>query len=162
METHTLDHFLIDHPFFAGLPEDDVAFIAGCGRNMVFSPHDVIGRTGEPADRFYVLRAGHVSIELLVPGRPPLTIQTLGEGDIFGWSWLIPPYVWKFDAHAIEKTRAIALEGKCLRAKCESDPRLGYELMRRFTEVMTQRLTATRLQLMDIYGDATSAPKAND
>ncbi len=153
METHQLDHFLKQHPFFAGLPAEDLEFIAGCGKNVVFNPDDVVGQTGRPADQFFILRAGRVAIEMFVPGRGLLTIQTLSEGDVFGWSWLIAPHVWKFDAHAICKTRAIALDGRCLREKCEREPRLGYELMKRFAQVMTQRLMATRLQLLDLYGN---------
>lgn len=159
METHQLDHFLKDHPFFAGLPPEDLAFIAACGKNVVFNPDDVICQTGKNADLFYILRDGRVAIEMMVPGRGPLTIQTLGEGDVFGWSWLIPPHVWKFDSHALTKTRAVALNGKCLREKCEQEPRLGFALMKRFSQVMTQRLAATRLQLLDLYGNQPSEPE---
>jgi hypothetical protein len=77
----------------------------------------------------------------------------LGEGEILGWSWLIPPYNWHFDARAVELTRAIALDGKCLRNKCEQDHDLGYELLKRFAHIMEQRLQATRLQLLDVYGN---------
>lgn len=153
METHQLDHFLKDHPFFDGLQPEDLAFIASCGKNVVFHPNDVVCQTGKPADQFYILRDGHVAIEMVLPGQGPLTLQTLGEGDVFGWSWLIPPHIWKFDAHAILQTRAVALDGRCLREKCEEEPRLGFELMKRFSQVMTQRLAAARLQLLDLYGN---------
>jgi CRP-like cAMP-binding protein len=83
-----------------------------------------------------------------------LTIETLGEGDLLGWSWLFPPYRWQFDALAIEAVRAIAMDGKCLREKCEKDHDLGYDLMKRFSRIMTLRLQAARLQLLDIYGDS--------
>jgi len=78
-------------------------------------------------------------------------IETLEEGDILGWSWLIPPYLWRFDARIVEPTRAIALDGKCLRMKCDENHDLGYELLKRFAHIVTQRLQATRLQLLDIY-----------
>jgi CRP-like cAMP-binding protein len=96
-----------------------------------------------------------VALEIVAPQRGPIIVETLGEGDILGWSWLIPPYNWHFDARAVELTRAIALDGKCLRTKCEADHDLGYELLKRFTNIMEQRLEATRLQLLDIYGDNT-------
>jgi CRP-like cAMP-binding protein len=76
----------------------------------------------------------------------------LAAGEVLGWSWLIPPYHWKFDARAIEQTRALALDGKCLRTKCEEDHDLGYELLKRFAQIMEERLQATRLQLLDVYG----------
>jgi CRP/FNR family transcriptional regulator, cyclic AMP receptor protein len=79
-------------------------------------------------------------------------IQTVGSGDVLGWSWLIPPYRWRFDARTVERTRAIALNGQCLRTKCDDSPRLGYELLKRVTSVFAERLLATRLQLLDVYG----------
>ena len=81
-----------------------------------------------------------------------MMIQTIDEGDVLGWSWLFPPYVWHFDVKAVELTRAIAMDGECLRNKCEEDHELGYEIMKRFSHVMVNRLSATRLQLLDIYG----------
>jgi hypothetical protein len=79
-------------------------------------------------------------------------LQTLSAHDIVGVSWLIPPYRWAYDARAIELTRAIALDGACLRQKCEADHDLGYELMKRFVPILVQRLQASRLQMLDVYG----------
>ena len=93
METQQLDRVLKEHPFFDGLADEDLALIAGCGGNVDFEPDEVVCRTGQSAEHFYVLRYGHVSIELVAPGRGPLTLQTLGEGDVIGWSWLISPHV---------------------------------------------------------------------
>ncbi len=75
-------------------------------------------------------------------------------GDILGWSWLFPPYRWSVEARAVQQVRAIKLDGECLRGKCELDPAMGYELMKRFSQIMLQRLEAARLQLLDIYGKA--------
>jgi CRP-like cAMP-binding protein len=108
-------------------------------------------RDGDDANTFYVIRAGRVAIEIFSPKRGPITVQTVREGEVLGWSWLFPPYKWHFDARALELTRAISLDGKCLRNKCEEDHDLGYELMKRFSEVMIQRLQATRLQVLDLY-----------
>ena len=82
---------------------------------------------------------------------PPITVQTIREGEILGWSWLIPPYRWRFDAKAADLTRAIALDGKCLRTKSEEDHDLGYELMKRFAGIIVERLESARLQLLDVY-----------
>jgi CRP-like cAMP-binding protein len=98
-----------------------------------------------------MIRQGKVAIEILAPELGPITVQTVGEGDVLGWSWLIPPYRWRFGARAVELTRAITLDGKCLRQKSEEDHDLGYELLKRFSGIIVERLEATRLQLLDIY-----------
>ena len=120
-----------------------------------FEADELIIREGEEADHFYLIREGKVSLEVFVPGRGRLIIQTLGSGDILGWSWLVPPYRWMFDARAAEMTRAIVLDGKCLRDKCEADHELGYELLKRVTPVLGQGLDATRVRLVDIYSTST-------
>ncbi len=81
-----------------------------------------------------------------------MIIETLGPGEVVGWSWLFPPYRWHFDAVALEPVRAVALDGLCLHAKCEENPRLGFDLTRRFAGVLVDRLQATRLRLLDMYG----------
>ena len=115
-------------------------------------PETFIYREGEDADHFYILRAGKVALEIHGSGRETITIETLGEGDVLGWAWLVPPYCWHADAHVLELTRAIALDGKCLRNKCQDDHSLGYELMMRIVPLITHQLQATQLQLMDVYG----------
>jgi hypothetical protein len=80
-------------------------------------------------------------------------VNTVAEGEVMGWSWLVPPYRWHFDGKAIDFVRAIALDGKCLRTKCEKDHDLGYELLKRFSEMMSHRLDAARMQLIDLYDD---------
>jgi len=144
---------LAEHPFFKGLDQKKLQFIAGCAKNVRFDEGKFLFREGEDANTFYVIRAGKVAIEIFSPKRGALTIQTLREGDVLGWSWLFPPYRWHFDAKALELTRAISLDGKCLRDKCEEDHDLGYELMKRFSDVMIQRLQATRLQVLDLYAE---------
>jgi CRP-like cAMP-binding protein len=99
-----------------------------------------------------VIRRGDVALETYVPQQGPLTIETLHDGDLVGWSWLVPPYRTTFDARALAETHTVSFDGACLRAKCEADHNLGYELMTRFTAVIVQRLQATRLRLLDVYG----------
>lgn len=149
----TLDALLGDCPVFTGLDEATLELIAGCGRNVRFAAEQPLFREGEPADTFYVLRHGAVSLEMRVPARRPLVIETLHDGDVVGWSWLVPPYRWAFDARAAVPTAAVALDGACLREKCLEDPALGYELLQRFSQVMVERLQAARLRLLDVYGD---------
>lgn len=141
-----------EHEFFRGLEPPYLELIAGCGRNVHFRPGERIFGEGEPADTFYVIREGKVAIEVNAPQRGPILIETLGAGEVLGWSWLFPPYRWSFDSRSLDETRAVALDGACLRGKCEDDSHLGYELMGRFARIMQERLQATRLQLLDVYG----------
>ena len=148
----TLEPYLAEHPFLKGLDPRHLNIIVGCASNVRFDAEQYILREGEEATNFYIIHHGKVALEIFTSDRGPITIQTIGEGDVLGWSWLIPPYQWHYDARAIEPTSAIALDAKCLRIKCEEDHDLGYELLKRFTRVITQRLEATRLQLLDVYG----------
>jgi len=150
----TLEPLLRDHKFFAGLDPGYLSLIAGCAANEVFPADAFLFREGEPAQTFYLIREGKVALEIAAPGRGALVVQTLGEGDVAGFSWLIAPHRWEFDGRAIERVRAVRMDGACLRGRCEEDPRLGYDLMRRFAVLTTNRLQATRLQLLDVYGHA--------
>lgn len=152
----TLERILAEHPFFKELEKPYLQLLVGCASNVRFNAGEVIFREGEQANLFYLIRQGKVAVETFAPGRGPIIIQTLGEGELLGWSWLIAPYRWRFDGRAVELTRAIALDGECLRGKCEEDHNLGYELMKRVAHVMEQRLQATRLQLLDVYGSVRS------
>ena len=147
----TLERIIAEHPFFAGLESYYTGLLVGCGANVRFHPGTYIFKEGEEANEFYLIRSGRVALEIFAPQHKPVAIETLEEGDILGWSWLLPPYLWKFHAHAIQDTRAIALDGKCLRTKCEQNHDLGYEVLKRFAQIMERRLEATRLQLLDVY-----------
>ena len=147
-----LDGYVRQHPFFAGLGEDDITLLAGCARNVIFKAGTYLFHTGDPADEFYLIRHGRVALEISAPGRNPVTILTLGEGEVVGVSWLLPPYRWNYDARAVELVRAIGMDAKCLRTKCDSDHDLGYQMMLRFVPLLIKRLQATRMQILDIYG----------
>ena len=149
-----LERFVMEHPFFAGLEEGFLGLVCGCARNAVFQAGDYLFHEGAPADQFYLLRHGRVGLEITVPGRSAVTFQTLVAGEIVGVSWLFPPYRWTYDARALELTRAIALDAACLRGKCEQDHELGYDLMKRFVPVVVERLHATRMQILDVYGNS--------
>ncbi len=147
----TLERILQEHSFARGLEDRYVQLLVGCASNVRFDPGQIIFREGEEAKQFYLVREGKVAVELFAAQHGPITILTVGEGEVVGWSWLIPPYRWAFDARAIEPTRALALDGKCLREKSERDHDLGYELLKRISHVMEERLQATRLQLLNLY-----------
>ena len=148
----TIEVLLRDVPFFAGLSDEHLELIAGCGTNQHFDANDILFREGDQADNFYVIRHGTVALETFVPARGSITIETLEEGELIGWGWLFPPFRWHFDARALEVVRATAFDGACLRGKCDADPVLGYQLMSRFAQVLIERLQWTRLRLLDIYG----------
>jgi CRP-like cAMP-binding protein len=150
----TIEQFLPDHPFFAGLDAASLAIVAGCARNVSFAPGEYLFRTAHPADQFFVVRRGRVALEVHSPASGTMVVDTADAGDVVGWSWLVPPYSWLFDARAVEPTGAVAFDGLCLRGKCEEDPRLGYELMKLVSQVMFSRLVAARVRLLDLYGDA--------
>jgi CRP-like cAMP-binding protein len=148
----TLDRVVLESSVFTGMNDLYAEQLAGCSRTVGFEAGETLFREGEPADVFYVLRRGRVALELYVPGRGPLTIETIEAGSVVGWSWLFAPHVWHFDARAVAPVRAVAVDGACIRGKCDDDPALGYELMQRFSAVLLERLNATRLRLADLYG----------
>jgi CRP-like cAMP-binding protein len=151
-----IEKLLKEHPFFAGMDPSDLATIAGCGSNVRFEAGEFICREGEDANYCYAIRAGRVALELNSE-RGDIVIQTLDQDDMLGWSWMIPPFRWAFDARAIDVVRAVRFDCACLRAKCDDDPRMGYDFMKRFTKIIVDRLEAMRLQVLDMYGKHTSA-----
>lgn len=152
MDKRTVEQLVSEHPFFAGLAADDLAMVAGCAQNAHFGEDDFLFRQGQPADRFFLVRHGRVAIEVHDPAGGAVVVDTADDGDVVGWSWLIPPYRWVFDARAVTSTSAVSFDGACLRGKCDADPRLGYLLMQRVSAVMFQRLEAARVRLLDMYG----------
>ena len=148
-----LDRIVREHPFFAGLSEDRIQLVAGCARNVRFEPGQYLFRTNEAADEFYLLRHGRVALELTSPGRGQVTFETAMPGQIVGLGWLIPPYRRTSDARAVELVRAISMDAKCLRGKCDADHDLGYEMMLRFVPQLVERLYQARLQILDVYGN---------
>ena len=147
-----LEQLLAQHPFFSDMSEQARGLIAGCTSNRVFHDGDYIMREGDPAEQFYLVRHGNVALEINIPGRKALVIETLHDGEVLGWSWLVPPYRVRFDARAVGLVRSFSIDGKCLRGKCEEDCQLGYEFYKHFLPLVVDRLTAARLQMIDIYG----------
>ena len=152
MQVRDIRELLESHPFFAGLRGTDLDLIAGCGTNVHYRAGELLFEEGAPADTFYVLRRGKVAIETHAPQQPTIVLATHRAGDVIGWSWLLPPHRSTFDARAAEATSVIALDGVCLRGKCEDDTDLGFRLMQRFAQLATEDLQAARLQLLDLYG----------
>ncbi len=148
----TIAELLAEYPLTKGLSPEHLELIAGCAQNKAFGPGSYVFREGDPADTFYAIHKGRVALELFCATRGEITVETLHDGDILGWSWLFPPYRVAFDARVVEPTAVLAFDGACLRGKTEMDHELGYQLMKRMARVFTDRLAATRRQLLDVYG----------
>ena len=152
MSAVTLEQMIASHPFFNGIEPTLLQLIAAGAKLRELPAGEMIFHQGEPVDRFYLLRTGRVALDIHTPRRGGHTIETIEDGEILGWSWLIPPFRWRFDARVVEPVTAIEIDGRQLREACELDHDLGYELYRRFATLIGQRLEATRIQLMDLYG----------
>jgi CRP/FNR family transcriptional regulator, cyclic AMP receptor protein len=148
----TIDTLLPEVTAFAGMEAGQLELMAACAVTRVFGDGEYLMREGDPADTFFVIRRGSVAIETHVPQRGALVVETLHDHELVGWSWLVPPYRTQFDVRANGTAHTIAFDGACLRGKCDADPGLGYELLRRFSAVLLERLQATRLRLLDVYG----------
>jgi CRP/FNR family cyclic AMP-dependent transcriptional regulator len=146
-----LERLLSDHPFFVGLDKTFLQLAYGFAKNVSFEAEQFIAHEGEAADHFYLLREGHVALQVYVPGRGAATFLTLGPGEVFGVNWLVPPFRWFYDVKSLDRTRLIGIDGQRLRNKCEADHHLGYGIMKRLAPLMINRLHATRLQLLDLY-----------
>ena len=152
----TLEPLLRDHPFLRELEPEYLALLAGCAANVRFREGSFMFREGEPAGQCFLIREGKMALEIDAPGRGSIIVQTLGAGDVTGFSWLLEPHQWEFDGRAVEPVRALALDGTCLRRKCADDPRLGFELTQLFARLAIRRLQATRLRLLDVYGNVNA------
>jgi CRP-like cAMP-binding protein len=152
MTVRSIVEYLSGHPFFAVLDAASVQELAGCARNEHIRAGQYLFREGGKAELFYVIMHGRIALELHGPGTGPLVLETVSNGEVLDWPWLIPPHQWAFDARAVEPTSVVSLESACLRAKCDADPRLGYELIQRVAQIMSDRLLATRVRLLDLYG----------
>lgn len=146
-----LEQALARHPFFLDFRPDHVAVLARCGREAIFDTGAFLFREGEPATAFFAVQRGRVALSSITPHEGLVTIQTVGDGDVLGWSWMLPPYRWQFGARAIEPTSVVAFDAACVRDALEQDHELGFHLMRRFAQVIATRLKATASQLVRAY-----------
>ena len=139
------------HPFLAGMNPRHLALLTDCAISVQLKKGQTILRQGEMADRFYLIESGKVVLESGEGFGEPVAVETLGAGDLLGWSWMFPPYVWHFTARAVEPTEAIFFYGTILRKYCEKDHSLGYELFKRITPIMMKRLQAARKKMLSVH-----------
>jgi CRP/FNR family transcriptional regulator, cyclic AMP receptor protein len=145
------------HAFLRGMPETYVAVLARACRSSAVRAGHRFFEEGGTADRFWLIRSGHVALDVSAPGRSRLIVETLGKGDLLGLSWLVPPCAWQFGAMAVQDTAAFELNAPAVLAACEGDPGLGYELLRRVMPAASSRLQAARIRMLDLYAGAGEA-----
>lgn len=144
---------LAAHPFLEGLPPSRIQDLSDLATEITVESGEYIFRSGDPASHCYMVTCGQVIVEIYDARKGPIEVQSMEAPCVLGWSWLIEPYTWCFDARAIQLTRMFALDAEQLRERCEASHELGYNLLKRFTKVLGERLHAARLQLLDLYGN---------
>jgi CRP/FNR family transcriptional regulator, cyclic AMP receptor protein len=145
------------HPFLAGMNHTQLTLLTDCAVARHFSRGQLILRQGEFAKGFYLIETGKAAVESQIGPGHPIVIQMIGAGDMLGWSWMFPPYVWQFSARAVEPTAALFFYATILRGYCEKDHSLGYELLKRISTVMVTRLHAAHDQLLSVYSNSRVA-----
>lgn len=151
MTAPSVEAILLQHPFFEDIEPKYIQEISEHAVPMRFATGQHIFRHGEAAHQFFLIRQGLVGLEVFKPAQRAVPLMTIGAGDVLGWSWLFPPYVWHLDANAIQETELIALDGLGLRQQCELNHELGYHIMRHSIQIIEQRFQAALMQLMDLY-----------
>jgi CRP-like cAMP-binding protein len=139
------------HAFLARLSEPHRARLVSVAKPFRAAPGEYLAREGQPAHAFYLIESGHVGISTHLGARGDLLLQTLGAGDVVGWSWLLPPYQWQFDARAGDAVAGLSLDAAWLREQCTQDHELGYHVLRQLLAVVSSRLVASRIRHLDIY-----------
>jgi CRP/FNR family transcriptional regulator, cyclic AMP receptor protein len=141
-----------DHPFFEGLGAELASAAEDLAKEQRFDTGEVVVSDGDPATTFFLVFQGKVALEVGTPEKPHLTIQTVGPGEVLGWSWLVPPYLWRFDARALKPTHVLAIDGAAFREVLSARPDQGYRFLVRLLPIIAERLENTRIQLLDIHG----------
>ena len=147
---------LAAHPFLRGMPAGQLSVLAEAARDVSFPARHRLFEDGGNATHFWLIRCGHVSLDLHVPGEGPVVIETVGMGELLGWSWLFPPYKWAFGAVAATAVEAFEFDAPAVRERCAADSQLGYELGQRIGRVLAQRLQAVRIRLIARSGYSAS------
>jgi CRP/FNR family transcriptional regulator, cyclic AMP receptor protein len=147
------------HPFLRGVPEHHVAWLAAHTRSVKVPDRHRLFEEGGTADRFWLIQAGQVALDTLIPGRGRVIIEYVSRGEVVGLSWLFPPYRWGFGAVTTQPLQAFELDAKAIRAECSRDPAFGHEITERFLHVTLHRLQATRNRLIDVSSHPEAHPE---
>jgi len=154
MSNQSTTEYLSAHEFFSEFSDDVLKFLCECSSTREIKKGQILFRQGENADKFFVVRNGCVSIQMPAIMGPTLEIQTLGKDQVLGWSWLISPYQWNFQTKAEEDSELLQFDGTAILARCEQEPKFGYELLKKFAGLMSVRLNAARQKMMDEWNPA--------
>ena len=138
----------------AGLSPAHRDLVAAAAVPVRFGARERLFREGTRAEGCWLIHDGCVALDLAIPGRGEVVVQTLGPGDVLGWSWLIPPYEWHFGAITTRATTATKLDTGQLHRLASEDPQFGYALALSMFQACAQRLQATRARLLDLYGSS--------
>jgi CRP-like cAMP-binding protein len=149
-----LIRYLQSHTIFSGLESEHLGVLADHAQERSAVAGELLFKQDEAAEHFYILLDGTIEVEVPAIMGPALIVQSLGADDILGWSWLIPPYKWAFEAKVRNDSRVLVFDGKALLQHCEEHNDFGYALMKRFTALMSERLHAARLKMMDNWAPA--------
>ena len=143
---------LAGHAFLAGQPPEMIDLLAESAETVTFRRGVLLFREGGPAEVAYMITGGRVAIEVHAPNRGPMVVETIGAGHVVGLSWAAPPFRYQFDARVLDDVEAVAVDVSGLRAALAQNPALGFLFLDRLTGVVLERLQATRIRLLDIYG----------
>lgn len=155
MSAPTLRQMLAEHCFTRDLPEELVDKVVEHASVTTYPPGAWLFREGSPADAFHLVVSGTVAVSMHVPGRGDQVVDTVDPCETAGWSWLVPPYRWFFDARAVDEVTAVTVNAQALRELADQEPAFGYALLQQVTAVMLERMQAARVRLADMYGPVT-------
>jgi len=139
---------LAAHPFLHGMSPDHLAVLAQAGSDVTFPDRHRLFEEGGRATHFWLVQSGHVTVDVHVPGQGRVAIDSIGMGDLVGWSWLFPPFRWAFGAVAAGPVEAFEFDAGTVREYCASDPAFRAEVTERVAQVLTKRLQSTRNRLI--------------
>ena len=154
MSNQSSTEYLSAHEFFSEFSDDVLKFLCECSSTREIKKGQILFRQGEHADKFYVVRNGLISIQMPAIMGPTLEIQTLGKDQVLGWSWLISPYQWNYQTKAEEDSELLQFDGAAILARCEQEPKFGYELLKKFAALMSDGLNAARQKMMEEWNPA--------
>jgi CRP/FNR family cyclic AMP-dependent transcriptional regulator len=141
---NTFQTAIAEHPFFKTMRPDHLALISKNAQAVKFKPEDILFREGESANRLFLIQSGRVDLEWRAESGCGVAAKNVGPGEVLGWSWLFPPFLWHFTAEALEPTHAIVLDGKHLLAACDKNPEFGYALMKRIAQILIHQMESAR------------------
>ncbi|HYA53986.1 MAG TPA: cyclic nucleotide-binding domain-containing protein [Thermoplasmata archaeon] len=143
---------VLHHPFFAGIDPTLVHAMVSKAEERTYDVGEMLVREGRPAEEFFLVLDGKVALEVGSVEHPGITVETIGRGEILGWSWLVSPYRWRFDARATKPTQVIAINAAAARYALAAHPALAYQFLMKLLPVIAERLENTRVQVLDIHG----------